>query len=174
MMDNDTLYINRRVLEEDMGRNGFHEILINRKTKKADLYMRVWGVREIYEHEFIEEGTHTIWGFDDEALAAAPEDCLRPVKAAKVLYGEEDIEKANEMVEKMLKQSEDGLCRKYKDGQLEAHIPIPRVMENVECVNYGLNSYIHFFEKKLREDWFHLQADHLFQNAIYFNKPADL
>ena len=50
LLDPDTLYINRRMVEDQSDRNSFQEILINRNTRRADLYLRKWGIREIYEH----------------------------------------------------------------------------------------------------------------------------
>lgn len=85
MLHPDILYLNRRVQEAEPGRLGFQEIIIDRKKRRVDAHFRVWGMREIFEREFLEEGTHTVYGFDKEALADAPEDCLRPNMAYKIL-----------------------------------------------------------------------------------------
>lgn len=91
-------------------------------------------MREIMEREFIEEGTHTLYGVDKEALAEAPADCLRVNKAQLILQEEEELEKAKTMLEKMKKASEDGLCRMWENGSYKMRIPLPILRENVKCV----------------------------------------
>lgn len=70
------------------------------------------------------------------------------------------------MIEKMKKTSEDGLCRMFENGEYKAKIPIPRLRENVECVQYGCDVYIHTSTKPFREHSMLVAADNLFQQSM--------